>query len=169
MALLLMPTQIIAISLCTIILHSHKSIELLPCSISIHKTSNNVDDDCYSKNPIPKGTSWHLFSFFLNFIHEFPYMCVCFGPIYPKNVVFEGPKKSFIRNYIDCKSFQKRRDTFYRKVGTPKTPLEQSYLILSIYFSFCGLQSIVFNKHTCCVYTDIYEIIGDKGNFICRQ
>ena len=108
MVLLLMPTQIIAISLCTIISHSHKSIELLPCSISIHKTSNNVDDDCNSKNPIPKGTSWHLFSFFLNFIHEFPYMCVCFGPIYPKNVVFEGPKKSFIRNYffLDSGIFQ---------------------------------------------------------------
>ena len=56
------------------------------------------------------------------------------------------------------------------KSKTHKTPLEQSSLILSIYFSSLAFEiKFSTNTHALYLYTDICEIIGDKGNFISRQ
>ena len=63
-------------------------------------------------------------------------------------------------------------ETRVEKLETHKTPLEQSSLILSIYFSLWPLEyTFQQTPHIAILlytYTDIYEIIGDKGNFICR-
>ena len=98
-------------------------------------------------------------------------LCVLnFDAIIPNLWFFEGfirtPLK-FIFFFEICKTVETRVE----KVETHKTPLEQSSLILSIYFCSWPLEysfQQTPHNHAVYIYRYIYEIIGDKGNFISR-
>ena len=124
-------------------------------------TPHDDDDSLY---PIPKGSSWHLF-----FLFHQECVCVFFIQII-QNMWFLK-----VRGYCLRRSnLQKNVRTCFKKVETHKTPLEQSSLILSIYFSSWPLEYSFQQTHMLYIYRymrslGIKEILSAVSESVCKQ